>query len=45
MLLLERDRLVFRADEPRPSLPPEEALANAPRRAGDVYLVPAVLES
>lgn len=35
---------VFRADEPRPSLPVEAALANAPQRRGDFYAVPAVLD-
>lgn len=40
---------VFRADEPAPSLPVEEALANAPDRRKDArgdqfYAVPAVLE-
>ena len=35
---------VFRDDEPRPSLPVAEALANAPQRHGDFYAVPAVLE-
>jgi aspartyl-tRNA(Asn)/glutamyl-tRNA(Gln) amidotransferase subunit C len=35
---------VFRADEPRPSLSADEALANAPRRSGDFYAVPAVLD-
>ena len=35
---------VFRDDEPRPSLPPDAALANAPNRQGDFYGVPAVLE-
>ncbi len=35
---------VFRDDEPRPSLPVAEALANAPDRQGDFYGVPAVLE-
>ena len=35
---------VFRADEPRPSLSVDEALANAPRRRGDFYAVPAVLD-
>ena len=34
---------VFRADEVRPSLPREAALANAPRHDGEFYLVPAVL--
>jgi aspartyl-tRNA(Asn)/glutamyl-tRNA(Gln) amidotransferase subunit C len=37
-------RNVFRADEPRPSLLPDEALANAPARAGDFFDVPAVLD-
>jgi aspartyl-tRNA(Asn)/glutamyl-tRNA(Gln) amidotransferase subunit C len=31
---------VWRADEPRPSLPVEEALANAPGRRGDLFEVP-----
>jgi aspartyl-tRNA(Asn)/glutamyl-tRNA(Gln) amidotransferase subunit C len=35
---------VFRADEPAPSLPVDAALANAPRRQGDFYAVPAVLD-
>jgi aspartyl-tRNA(Asn)/glutamyl-tRNA(Gln) amidotransferase subunit C len=35
---------VFRADEPAPSLPVDAALANAPRRRGDLYAVPAVLD-
>ena len=35
---------VFRADEPAPSLPVDEALANAPQRKGDFYRVPAVLD-
>jgi aspartyl-tRNA(Asn)/glutamyl-tRNA(Gln) amidotransferase subunit C len=35
---------VFRADEPAPSLPVDDALANAPERRGDFYAVPAVLE-
>lgn len=34
---------VFRADELRPSLPREAALANAPQQDGEFYLVPAVL--
>jgi len=33
---------VFRADEPRPSLSEDEALANAPVRKGNFYSVPAV---
>jgi aspartyl-tRNA(Asn)/glutamyl-tRNA(Gln) amidotransferase subunit C len=35
---------VFRDDEPRPSLPVDAALANAPDRRGDFYAVPAVLD-
>lgn len=35
---------VFRPDEPRPSLPPDVALANAPKRADNFYLVPPVLD-
>jgi len=35
---------VFRPDEPRPSLPVDEALANAPERIGDFFGVPAVLD-
>ena len=35
---------VFRADEPAPSLPVADALANAPERQGDFYAVPAVLD-
>jgi aspartyl-tRNA(Asn)/glutamyl-tRNA(Gln) amidotransferase subunit C len=35
---------VFRDDEPRPSLPTDAALANAPARQGDFYAVPAVLD-
>jgi aspartyl-tRNA(Asn)/glutamyl-tRNA(Gln) amidotransferase subunit C len=35
---------VFRADEPVPSLHVDEALANAPKRVGDFYEVPAVFE-
>ena len=37
-------RNVFRGDEPAPSLPVDEALANAPARRGDFYAVPAVLD-
>lgn len=33
---------VFRADEPAPSLPVDEALANAPKRRDAFYAVPAV---
>ena len=35
---------VFRPDEPAPSLPVEEALANAPARKDGFYRVPAVLD-
>jgi aspartyl-tRNA(Asn)/glutamyl-tRNA(Gln) amidotransferase subunit C len=35
---------VFRADELTPSLPLDQALANAPQRQGDFYSVPAVLD-
>ncbi len=34
---------VFRADELRPSLPRQQALAAAPRTDGEFFLVPAVL--
>jgi aspartyl-tRNA(Asn)/glutamyl-tRNA(Gln) amidotransferase subunit C len=34
---------VFRADQVRPSLDREQALANAPARDKECYLVPAVL--
>lgn len=35
---------VFSPDEPRPSLPPEEVLANAPRAEDGLFRVRAVLE-
>ena len=35
---------VFRPDEPAPSLPVDLALGNAPKRSGDFYSVPAVLD-
>jgi len=35
---------VFREDEIATSLPQSEVLANAPRREGDYFRVPAVLE-
>jgi aspartyl-tRNA(Asn)/glutamyl-tRNA(Gln) amidotransferase subunit C len=35
---------VFRDDEPSPSLPVDEALANAPDRRDNFYGAPAVLE-
>ena len=37
--------LPLRADEPRPSLAPDEALANAPARSGTSFAVPKVIES
>ncbi len=35
---------IMRPDEPRPSLPRDEVLANAPQREGDLFRVSAVLE-
>ena len=35
---------VFRDDEPAPSLPTDQALANAPDRHGNFFGVPAVLD-
>jgi aspartyl-tRNA(Asn)/glutamyl-tRNA(Gln) amidotransferase subunit C len=35
---------VFRDDEPKHSLPVDQALANAPDRQGNFYGVPAVLD-
>lgn len=35
---------VMRADEPRPSLPHEEALRNAPSAANGLFLVPKIVE-
>ncbi|QDT53995.1 Glutamyl-tRNA(Gln) amidotransferase subunit C [Caulifigura coniformis] len=35
---------VFRADDPRPSLPREAALSNAPRSDGKYFLVPPILD-
>ncbi|MFO0948795.1 MAG: Asp-tRNA(Asn)/Glu-tRNA(Gln) amidotransferase subunit GatC [Planctomycetota bacterium] len=35
---------IFREDEVRPSLPVDEALANAPKRSGDFYSVPPILD-
>ena len=35
---------VTRADEVRPSLSPEEALRNAPRQAGGLFVVPKIVE-
>jgi len=38
-------RNVFRDDEPAPSLPVDDALKNAPARAGDYFAVPAVFDT
>lgn len=35
---------IMRDDEPRPSLPRDEVMANAPQREGDLFRVSAVLE-
>jgi aspartyl/glutamyl-tRNA(Asn/Gln) amidotransferase C subunit len=35
---------VLAEDVPRPSLTPEQALANAPQRDGDFFMVPKVIE-
>ena len=35
---------VFRPDEPQPWLTAEEALQNAPREAGGLFIVPKVVE-
>lgn len=35
---------VFRADEPRPSVSPEEALKNAPKRRDNFFEVPKVVD-
>jgi aspartyl-tRNA(Asn)/glutamyl-tRNA(Gln) amidotransferase subunit C len=35
---------VFREDGLRPSLTPDQALANAPERSGNLFQVPAVLD-
>ncbi len=34
---------ILREDEPLPSLPANVALANAPRRSGDHFVVPAII--
>jgi aspartyl-tRNA(Asn)/glutamyl-tRNA(Gln) amidotransferase subunit C len=36
---------VFRADEPRPSLPLDDVFANAPERDGDFFRVPPTGET
>jgi aspartyl-tRNA(Asn)/glutamyl-tRNA(Gln) amidotransferase subunit C len=35
---------VTRADEIRPSLPHEDALRNAPKKAGGLFIVPKIVE-
>ena len=35
---------VFRSDEPRDSLPRQQALANAPKSDGRYFLVPPIIE-
>jgi aspartyl-tRNA(Asn)/glutamyl-tRNA(Gln) amidotransferase subunit C len=35
---------IARADQPRPGFTAEEALANAPQRSGDQFVVPKVVE-
>jgi aspartyl-tRNA(Asn)/glutamyl-tRNA(Gln) amidotransferase subunit C len=35
---------ITRADEIRPSLPHEEALRNAPKQAGGLFIVPKIVE-
>jgi aspartyl-tRNA(Asn)/glutamyl-tRNA(Gln) amidotransferase subunit C len=35
---------VTRADEIQPSLPHDEALRNAPRQAGELFIVPKIVE-
>lgn len=35
---------VMRDDEPRPCLPRDEALQNAPDRAGEMFRVPRIIE-
>ena len=35
---------VTRADEVRPSLPPDDALRNAPARANGLFIVPKIVE-
>lgn len=37
-------KALMRADEPRKTFAPEEALANAPERGGDFFRVPRVIE-
>ncbi len=43
-LHVSKDALPLRADEPVPSLAPEDALANAPDQHQDYFRVPKVLD-
>ena len=36
---------VFRADESRPSLPPDEVVSNGPQVASDCFVVPRIVET
>ena len=42
--LAAEDRQALREDVVHPSLPPEEALANAPAREGTCFKVPRIIE-
>jgi aspartyl-tRNA(Asn)/glutamyl-tRNA(Gln) amidotransferase subunit C len=42
--LAEGEGAALRADEARPSLAPDEALANAPAREGTCFKVPRIIE-
>jgi aspartyl-tRNA(Asn)/glutamyl-tRNA(Gln) amidotransferase subunit C len=42
--LAAEDAAPLRADEARPSLAPDEALANAPAREGTCFRVPRIIE-
>jgi aspartyl-tRNA(Asn)/glutamyl-tRNA(Gln) amidotransferase subunit C len=35
---------VWRADEPRPCLPHDQAMKNAPRKASGLFMVPRIVE-
>jgi aspartyl-tRNA(Asn)/glutamyl-tRNA(Gln) amidotransferase subunit C len=35
---------VMRPDEVRPSLPPEEAMSNAPAQSGGLFMMPKIVE-
>lgn len=41
---VQLDRMPLRSDEPRPGLTHEEALAQAPRREGEGFAVPAFVD-